>query len=356
MDDHAPAPFGEQARGAFFGLAAAALFGVSAPLAKLLLGEIAPVLLAGLLYLGAAVGLWLHRVLRPSTTEASLGRADIPRLAIVTLAGGVVAPVLMLLGLQRVTGVTGSLLLNLEAPLTVLLAVAFFGEHIGRHAISAIVFIVGGAAVLKLEDQKLGADTLGVALLAAACLCWALDNNLTQRLSLRDPFAIVRVKTLVAGAVNVTLGMVVLGGEFPPITYVVGGLVIGSLSYGVSVVLDAYALRWVGAAREAAYFATAPFVGALASVVLLDDTLRWFDVIAMVCMAVGVLLLLRERHGHRHEHEALDHEHLHIHDDHHQHAHQVSDPPGEPHSHRHHHARLTHDHPHVSDAHHRHSH
>jgi drug/metabolite transporter (DMT)-like permease len=345
-----------QARGAFLGLSAAASFGLSAPLAKLLLASISPVLLAGLLYLGAAAGLWLHRLVRPSTNEARLARADAPKLAGVIAAGGILGPALMLFGLSRVTGLAGSLLLNLEAPFTVLLAVVVFGEHLGRYAAAATAFILGGALVLRLQPGALGADTAGVALLAAACLCWAIDNNLTQRLSLRDPFAIVRVKTLMAGAFNTALGLIVSGGHLPNGEYVVGALVLGSFSYGVSVVLDAYALRLVGAAREAAYFATAPFVGALGALVLLKEPLGWFDVAAMVSMGVGVALLLRERHGHGHAHEELEHEHLHRHDDHHQHEHGLDAPAGEPHSHQHRHVPLVHDHPHLPDAHHRHRH
>jgi drug/metabolite transporter (DMT)-like permease len=346
----------DQRRGALFGLSAALLFGVSAPVAKLLLAEVSPVLLAGLLYLGAATGLWLHRAFVPVTAEAKLERADVPKLALVVLFGGLVGPVLMLFGLDRVTALAGALLLNLEAPLTALVAVAFFREHLGRHAFAAAVCIMGGAVVLELEPGELGADTFGVVLLAGACFAWALDNNLTQRLSLRDPFAIVRVKTLFAGVVNTIIGLAIARGALPEVVYVLGALVLGSLSYGVSVVLDAYALRFVGAAREAAYFATAPFVGALASVLIFRQALDAFDVGAMVSMAFGVVLLLRERHSHRHTHEVLEHEHLHRHDEHHQHAHAPDDPSGEPHSHVHRHEALTHEHPHVSDAHHRHRH
>jgi drug/metabolite transporter (DMT)-like permease len=347
---------GAQARGAAFGIGAAALFGLSAPLAKVLLGAVSPVLLAGLLYLGAAAGLWLHRAIRLTTSEARLRRADVPRLAAVVLAGGVVGPVLMLFGLQRVSALSGALLLNLEAPFTVLLAVALFREHLGKYAAGAAAFILAGALALKIDPGSLGADTVGVLLLAAACLCWAVDNNLTQRLSLRDPVEIVSVKTLVAGVFNTALGLIVSGGQLPKAEYVVGALVLGSFSYGVSVVLDAYALRLVGAAREAAYFATAPFVGALGALVLLKEPLGWFDVAAMVSMGVGVALLLRERHHHGHAHEELEHEHLHQHDEHHQHERGPDAPAGEPHSHQHRHVRLVHDHPHLPDAHHRHRH
>lgn len=344
------------ARGAVFGLAAAALFGASAPIAKLLLGEIPPVLLAGLLYLGAAIGLWAHRVFAAPTNEAPLNRSDAVRLGAVVLVGGIVAPVLMLFGLNRVSALAGSLLLNLEAPFTVLLAVILFREHLGRYAAIAITLIISGAIVLKIEPGSLGADATGVLLLAAACACWSIDNNLTQRLSLKDPFAIVRIKTLVAGCANTALGLAIAGGALPSWRFTLGALVLGSLSYGLSVVLDAFALRLVGAAREAAYFATAPFVGAVAAMVLLGDPVRWHDGLAMLVMALGIAFLLRERHGHHHAHDELFHEHLHEHDDHHQHDHQPTDPVGEPHSHPHRHSPLMHDHPHVPDAHHRHRH
>jgi drug/metabolite transporter (DMT)-like permease len=284
-------------------------------------------------------------------------RADVPKLARRGPGGRRPAPVLMLFGLDRVTALSGSLLLNLEAPFTVLLAVAFCS-----------VSTSGGTppwprcssspapVVLKLESGALGADTAGVLLLAAACLCWALDNNLTQRLTLRDPFAIVRVKTLIAGCTNVTLGLVVVGGACPDVRYLVGAMLLGSVSYGLSVVLDAYALRFIGAAREAAYFATAPFVGALLSVVILGDRVRWGTLLAVLSMLLGVVLLLRERHAHLHTHEPLEHEHLHEHDEHHQHQHAPDDPAGSPHSHRHRHDVLAHDHAHVPEAHHRHRH
>lgn len=343
-------------RGAALGLGAAALFGMSAPMAKVLLADVAPVLLAGLLYLGAAIGLYAYRWMVPRTSEAPLRAGDLAKLGIVVLSGGIAGPVLMLLGLGRVGALTGTLLLNLEAPFTLLLAVSVFGEHLGRHAASACALILLGAAALKLEPGALGADLAGVVMLAGACACWAVDNNVTQTLTLRDPFAIVRIKALVAGVTNTVLGLAVGGGAIPPAGPLATALLVGSLGYGVSVVLDAYALRTIGAAREAAYFATAPFVGALVSVVFLGEPLRWHVVLAMAIMALGVVLLLRERHAHLHEHDALEHEHLHEHDAHHVHEHAPDDPPGEPHSHRHRHVSLTHDHPHVPDSHHRHRH
>ncbi len=342
-------------QGAVLGLLAAALFGVSAPLAKLLLGELRPQLLAGLLYLGAGIGLSIFRVARPNKIESPIQRSDVMPLLGVVCFGGIAGPLLMLLGLHRLGALTGSLLLNLEAPLTILLAVLLFGEHIGRYAAAAAVLILGGAALLKLQPGGSQADGWGVVLIASACLCWALDNNLTQRLSLRDPISLVRIKALAAGSFNL-LTALFLGASFPSPGLIASALLLGSVSYGVSVVLDAYALRLIGAAREAAFFATAPFIGALASVVLCGDRLGLIDVGAMVVMSLGVALLLRERHTHEHAHHELQHEHAHQHDAHHKHEHAPNDPPGEPHSHRHQHASLVHDHPHLPDLHHRHRH
>jgi drug/metabolite transporter (DMT)-like permease len=273
----------------------------------------------------------------------------------VILCGGVLGPVLMLTGLARLSGVTASLLLNLEGPYTILLALLVFGEHLGRSGALAAGFILSGAAVLGLREGELRGDVLGVLALAGACLAWAVDNNLTQRLSLKDPVALVRVKALGSGVCTLVLAGLT-GQPFPAARVLGAALVLGFASYGLSIVLDAYALRLLGAAREAAYFATAPFVGALAAVPLLGERLRAGDLLAGGLMVAGVLLLLRERHSHVHTHVPMAHEHLHVHDAHHQHAH----PPGmdisEPHSHPHHHAALTHEHPHVSDLHHRHRH
>lgn len=342
-------------RGAIMGLAAAACFGISTPIAKGLLGVVDPQVLAGLLYLGAGAAISLYRVFRGRSVEAPLRQADAPSLFLLVLAGGVFAPVLMLLGLGRLSAVAGSLLLNLEAPFTMLLAVVFFGEHLGRRALLAAALIVAGAFTLRVQAGAVEGQALGVLLVAAACFCWALDNNLTQRLSTRDPFAIVQVKTLAAGTANLGLG-VGLGGSLPAPPILAGALALGALSYGVSVVLDAYALRLNGAAREAAYFATAPFLGVLGSVAVLGERLRAFDLAALIAMLGGVVLLLREKHAHRHHHEPMAHEHLHEHDEHHAHRHGPGDPPGSPHSHWHEHEALDHEHPHVPDIHHRHRH
>jgi drug/metabolite transporter (DMT)-like permease len=236
-----------------------------------------------------------------------------------------------------------------------LLAILLFREHLSRGEVLASGLIVGGAIVLSYERGDLRAEMLGALAIAGACLSWGIDNNLTQKVSLRDPIAIVRIKTLGAGICTLLIAFAA-GERLPGPALIVAALVLGLFSYGISILLDAYALRVLGAAREAAFFATAPFVGALLSIPLLGDRLTVSRAGGLLLMIAGVAALLRAHHGHLHMHEELLHEHVHVHDEHHQHEHAATDPPGEPHAHQHRHQPLTHEHAHVSDIHHRHRH
>jgi drug/metabolite transporter (DMT)-like permease len=346
-----------QRRGIAAGLLAAALFGASAPVSKLLLPGLGPLLLAALLYLGAGAGLTLYRLLVPSAVdpsrEARLLRADALPLAGIIVTGGILGPVLMLAGLSRVSALAGSLLLNLEAPFTMLLAVLLFGEHLGRRASLAAGLVVAGGVVLGWRPGELRADPWGAIAIAGACASWAIDNNLTQRLSLRSPILVVRLKTLGAGICTLVVALAT-GHRLPGAGAIAAAMLVGSLAYGASIVLDMIALRHLGAAREAAMFATAPFIGAALAVPLVGDRLGLPEIAGGVLMAAGVVLLVRERHEHAHTHVALEHEHAHVHDEHHQHAH--AGPVSEPHSHAHRHEPVTHSHPHAPDLHHRHDH
>lgn len=344
---------GRLAKGAAVGLAAALLFGISTPIAKLLLPGSGPFMMAGLLYLGSGLGLLAVQPLRRRGRETPLKRVDAMPLAAVVLAGGVAGPALLMYGLGRLPGSSASLLLNLEAPFTIALAVAAFRESLERAELVGAGTVLLGAAALGLQGPLGDVHALGVLAVAAACLAWAVDNNLSQRLALHDPVAIARVKSLVAGAVNVALALGV-GERLPGGGAWIGALATGFLGYGVSIVLHLRAMRDIGAARQAAFFATAPFAGALASLPILGERLSMRSIGAAILMAIGVVVMLRVRHSHRHVHEPLAHEHAHEHDEHHQHPHpgQV----GEPHSHPHVHMALTHDHPHLPDAHHRHRH
>jgi len=340
------------ARGIGLGLLAAALFGASIPLTKLLAADADPLVLAGLLYLGAGAALAVVRLVRRGV-EAKLRASDAPWLAGIVACGAVAGPILLVIGLRRLPGVPAALLLNLEAPLTAVLAVALFGEHLSRRGWAATALLAAGAAALAAAPGALRLDGAGAVALVCACAAWALDTNLTQRLSLRDPVALVRFKGLAGGGCTLLLGLA-LGGRLPGARALAAALGIGALGYGASIVWHVQAMRVLGAARQSALFATAPFAGALLSVPLLGERFTAREWAAAALMAAGVALLAREQHGHLHVHEPVEHEHLHVHDEHHRHEH--SGPVAEPHSHAHQHDRVEHAHPHASDLHHRHKH
>jgi drug/metabolite transporter (DMT)-like permease len=339
-------------------LAAAAFFGLSTPLAKMLLDGVSPWLLAGLLYLGSGLGLSILIAVRKATGagqgEAGLSRADLPWLAGTILFGGILGPVLLMQGLALTDAASASLLLNLEAVFTLVIAWVVFREHVDRRLFAGAAAIVAGALLLSWQG-KLGALSWGAALIALACLSWGIDNNLTRKISAADPYILAAVKGLAAGSVNTVLGFA-SGATLPSAGSIAGGMALGFVSYGLGLVLFIIALRDLGTARTGAYYGTAPFVGAVAAVILLGTPVTLLLAAAGVFMAVGAWLHLAERHAHLHSHEVLEHAHRHIHDEHHQHNHLPGDPPGEPHSHPHRHEPMTHKHPHYPDLHHQHGH
>ena len=346
-------------RGIVAALIAAALFGLSTPAAKPLLAATDPWLTAGLLYLGCGVGLGVFRLLqhlaRRHPNEAAFRRADLPWLAGAIVCGGIVGPLLLMLGLARISASQASLLLNVEGVLTAVLARFAFGEHIPRRIALGMVAITAGALVLAWTPGEAFRFEASALLVMAACLAWAVDNNLTREISGGDPLVITGLKGGVAGVVNITLALVA-GAALPAVGAALGVAVIGLFGYGVSLVLFVHALRRLGAARTGAYFSTAPFVGAIASIVVLGEPFTPRLAVGGVLMVFGVWLNVTERHDHEHVHEALEHDHLHDHDEHHQHAHDPGVSSDTPHSHRHVHAALRHSHPHYPDLHHRHGH
>lgn len=344
--------------GVWFALIAAALFGASTPLAKLLLGEgISPVLLAGLLYLGSGCGLalwWLVRS-RVGSGEASLSRADMPWLAGAITFGGVAGPVLLMFGLAATPASTASLLLNLEGVFTALIAWFVVKENFDRRVALGMLAVVAGGVVLSWAGRPEAGVPWGPLAVAGACLCWGIDNNVTRKVSAADPVQIAAVKGLVAGAVTTGIAFAA-GASMPDVPAILGAAGVGFVGYGVSLVCFVLALRHLGTARAGAYFSTAPFVGAAASLLVFREGVSWSLVAAGGLMGLGVYLHLTERHDHEHDHEEQVHEHAHVHDEHHQHDHGPDDPPGEPHTHTHRHAPLRHAHPHYPDSHHRHEH
>jgi len=341
-------------------LASAVLFGVSTPLAKILTVTVSPLLLAGLLYAGSGLGLSLLLAARGRSTSRessfSLPRgADWIWLSGAVFLGGVVGPVALTSALVKTPASTASLLLNLEGALTALLAWFLFRENFDRRVVFGVVCIVAGGLVLAWTPGRYAGAWSGMALIVLACLCWAVDNNLTRKVCAGDAIVIAALKGLVAGGVNLGLGLL-LGQTLPPLGVLSLAMTVGFLGYGVSLVLFVRALRDLGAARAGAYFSVAPFFGAALAVLIQRDAITFQLVAAGLLMAMGVWLHLTERHGHLHTHEQQQHTHAHSHDEHHRHSHDFAWDGHEPHTHPHVHTSLVHSHAHYPDLHHRHPH
>ena len=349
--------------GVMAALAAAILFGVGTPLAKLLLAHTSAWLLAALLYLGSGVGLWVMRRVRRAP-PVRLPEGQWRWLLGAVLSGGVIAPVLLMIGLVSMSASSAALLLNAEAVFTALLAWFAFNENFDRRIALGMLAIVAGAVVLSWPagwpgDGGVNITALWPALaVLGACFGWAIDNNLTRKVALEDAAWIAMVKGLIAGATNLVIALS-LGASLPGLVAIGGAAVVGFLSYGASLALFVVALRHLGTARTGAYFSVAPFFGAVVALLLLHEPLTLTLLLGGALMAIGVALHLTEHHAHKHIHEALEHSHEHVHgadDLHHDHAHETVVPLQTRHTHAHRHAPVTHSHAHYPDAHHQHAH
>ena len=343
-------------------LAASLLFGASTPLAKLLVGDVPALLLAGLLYLGSGLGLtvllasrWAHqRASGQRKTHLEIPRRELPWLLGAIVFGGMLGPALLMLGLTQTSGASASLLLNVEGVLTAVIAWLVFKENADRQIVLGMLAIVAGGVLLSWEPGGAALST-GALFILGACLCWAIDNNLTRKVSTNDALLVAGLKGLVAGACNTALALA-NGASLPGLPTVGASLWVGFFGYGLSLTLFVVGLRILGTARTGAYFSVAPLFGVVISLAIwpsVPSPLFWA---AAALMGLGVWLHVRERHLHEHRHEPLEHSHPHRHDEHHQHAHDFNWNGAEPHAHRHRHEVLTHKHPHYPDIHHRHAH
>ncbi|MBK7648320.1 MAG: EamA family transporter [Betaproteobacteria bacterium] len=344
-------------RGIAVALAAAGLFGIGTPLSKLLLAQVSPWLLAALLYLGSGIGLWLMRQIRRSP-KVHLDRGDWRWLAAATVAGGMIGPVLLMIGLSAMPASGASLLLNAEGVLTALLAWFVFHENFDRRIALGMLAIVAGALVLSWPSDAQFSGAWPALAILGACFAWAIDNNLTRKVALADASFIAMVKGLVAGITNLVLALLA-GALWPAPGVVAQAALLGFASYGASLTLFVIALRHLGTARTGAYFSVAPFFGTLLAILLLNEPVTPQLLVAGLLMALGVWLHLSEQHEHGHRHEALEHTHEHVHgenDSHHDHEHPGPVLSGTRHTHRHQHAPIEHAHSHFPDAHHAHKH
>ena len=332
-------------------LLAALFFGASAPVSKLLLGDVPPVLMAAFLYLGSGTGISLIKLYQRLTSkqkEAGIKRPDVLWLAGAIISGGILAPIILMISLKNTLASTASLLLNFEGVGTTLIALFFFYESISRRALVAIFAITLASIFLSTNFQGRFGFSLGALGILLACFLWGVDNNFTRNIAAKDPLTIVAWKGLVAGSFSLILGLV-LSQQLPALTTILSILLLGFISYGLSTMLFIYSMRGLGAARTSALYGTAPLAGVLLSILIFHDPITFLFGIAAVLMIAGALLLANEEHAHFHIHMPEVHEHIHAHEDFHAH-----DEKDITHSHEHAHPQTEHEHGHLPDIHHRH--
>ena len=344
-------------------LTAAILFGASAPLSKLLLGQLDPIIMAAFLYLGSGVVAWLlfwvsRRQRKGQMRETAVTPSDVPWLAGAVISGGVVAPILLMVGLALTPASTASLLLNFEGVATGLLALWLFKEAVDRRIFLAMGLITLAAILLSWNGGDWGLS-VGAAAILGACFFWGLDNNLTRQISAKDPLMIVGVKGLAAGGFSLLLALF-LWRPLPQLAYGAAAMLLGAVSYGLSIQFFILGLRSLGAARTSTLYGSAPFVGTFLAFIILHEIPNSLFWVSMPLMLAGAWLMVSERHRHLHTHPAMVHTHPHTHpgDVHHTHTHESMPEGAKPfsHSHEHEHEELVHDHGHTPDLHHWHEH
>lgn len=340
-----------------FALLAALLFGLNAPMSKLLVQRIHPLFLASLLYIGAGLGMLavsaLRRFAGATQRESSLTRRELPFVVLMILLD-IAAPVLMMFGLTLTSSSTAALLSNFEIAATAIFALLLFKESIGKRLWIAIGLITAASILLSTGDLSGVRVSPGALLVLLACVCWGIENNTTRRLSIKDPLQIVVIKGFGSG-LGALLIALAWGSISAPLGYILAALLLGFVAYGLSIFFYVSAQRDLGAARTSVYYASAPFIGVVISWIVFRDTLSVMFLAALGLMLLGTWLAATERHGHLHRHLAVTHAHRHGHTDGH-HTHLHADGFSGEHNHEHTHEPVEHDHAHLPDEHHRHEH
>ncbi len=330
----------------------AMLFGMAAPLSKLLLVELNYFLLAGLLYLGAAAGLLPFILFQFKISIDRVDKKNILRIVGSILFGGVLGPVFLLLGLKIADAASVSLWLNLELAATAVLGWLFFKDHLDlRGWLGVGGAILAGVLITVHEGQS---GLMAALFITLACVCWGLDNHYTALIDAITPTQMTFLKGLVAGSINGAIG-ISLAPSLPEFKILGGALIVGIFCYGLSIVLYITAAHSLGATRSQILFSSSPFFGAFFSVWLLSERLSWIQVVAALILAISILSLILQEHAHGHAHMEAEHIHWHWHDDVH-HDHEHASPVLGGHVHIHKHKKIRHSHSHFPDLHHRHDH
>lgn len=340
-----------------YAILAALLFGIGTPLSKLLVDYIPPAYLASFLYIGAGIGmgilLLVKKINLSPSLEANVSKEDSPQI-IIMIVLDIAAPILLMYAVASTTASNVSLLNNFEIAATALIAFFVFHEGIGKKMWYAIILILIGCLLLSFEDINSLHFSFGSALVLLACVCWGFENNMTKKLSCKNPVQIVAIKGFGSGFGALFIALTIADLQWN-LLLVFLGLLLGFCSYGLSIYFYIRAQRILGATLTSAYYAAAPFIGVILSFVLLHESLNWMFALALFIMLVGSYIAVSDNHTHEHIHEALTHNHRHSHNDNH-HFHDHDDACDSEHSHIHTHCLIEHAHEHLPDSQHTHLH
>lgn len=347
----------------FYALLAAFFFAISVPFAKVLLKQASPFQLSALMYLGAGIGLSLYSVIvnfaaknKSVSKEAPLEKKDIPFIIGFIVSGGIIAPVLLFKGLTTAPASMAAIALNFELIFTALIAYVFFKEHASVKLLLSVIFVIlGGCALLFDFEKFVFSFNWGIILVIGASFMWALDNNFTAKISIKNPITIAATKGIAGGLVNLIFAIYIVGFDLN-LKLILTGMSLGFVSYGISLVLLIHSMRYLGASRAGILFGANPFMAAFLSIIILREAVTYQFIFSAVIMAIGIMFILSEKHKHKHYHEYLQHSHRHAHDLHHKHEHDAGSNSAEIHSHKHIHNQTEHFHEHLPDAHHKHKH
>ena len=343
----------------YLAILAAALYGLSAPISKILLNYLHPLFMASLLYIGAGICMGIYYVftkIKTKTgqkTEASLSKKELPFVVAMVLLD-ILAPILLLLGLNKTTAGTASLLNNFEIVATSLIALIIFKEAIGKRQWIAMALIIIASGILTFGGGDSFSLSYGSIFILLAALSWGLENNCTRQISLKDPVQIVIIKGFGSGIG--ALIVCAVWGEFTlDLFYILGTLILGFVAFGLSILFYVFAQRSLGAARTSIYYSIAPFIGVILSWIILKEKVTISFLAAFFIMIIATYFMAAESHNHKHKHSILVHDHKHTHDDQH-HNHEHDEEITGYHSHEHIHEEIEHSHSHYPDEHHRHEH
>ncbi|MBQ4502428.1 MAG: DMT family transporter [Alistipes sp.] len=272
----------------FHALLAAALYAVSIPFSKLLLTHLAPTMLAAFLYIGAGVGMAVMGAVKQDRSEEPLQRGDI-KYTVAMVVLDILAPILLMLGLKYSPAASASLLNNFEIVATAVIALVVFDEAVGKRLWAAIALITLSSILLTLDTAEGLSFSLGSLLVLGATICWGIENNCTRQIADKDPLQIVVVKGLGSGLGALVVALVV-GERFAEVEWIVATMLLGFVAYGLSIYYYTYAQRVIGAARTSAYYAVAPFIGVILSMLILGERPNWIFFVALAIMLLGTHL------------------------------------------------------------------